>query len=182
MCKTEQQTAASAGFSSVSTETLTDCTLFTEKRRQSRVQFVLWLLVQTCLCQVTNKFTLDVVFPWQTQSHTHDQCSDMCKGHCQDFSLPSYGEAVWTPMLCCLRSVCAVVAGVCLLLQQGLEEMLCGLHEKKNKSNDYWYSWWDLSLQGVSDEKKQSLVDLHWKSAKRAAFKTCKHIVIKTTA
>lgn len=34
-------------------------------------------------------------------------------------------------MLCCLRSVCAVVAGVCLLLQQGLEEMLCGLHEKK---------------------------------------------------
>lgn len=147
MWKTEQQTAASISFRpsaeldfSLFPQPLTDCTLFTEKRGQSRVQFELWLHVQICLCQFTNKFTLVVVFPL-TKTITHmsgvlTYVKVTVSHSCINIFLPLYGEAVWTPMLCCLRSVCAVVPGVCLLLHQGLEEMMYWLHEK----NYYWYS------------------------------------------
>lgn len=52
-----------AGFSSVSTAALRDCTLFAQNRGKGGSKSVLWLHVQTCFRQVTIKLTLDVFSP-----------------------------------------------------------------------------------------------------------------------
>lgn len=112
-----------AGFSSVSTAALKDCTLFAQNRGKGGSKSVLWLHVQTCFRQVTIKLTLDVLSPL-TILITHEQCLAMWKGYLvyvTNFCFPCM-EKPFGPQCCCLRSVCAVVPSVCLLLHQGLDE------------------------------------------------------------
>lgn len=105
-----------AGFSSVSTATLH---IVHWKKGQRRVQLVLSFHGQTCPHQVTNKFT--IFFPWRFYARAvfwHVK-RKVTASHSVTVSFannpPSYREAVWTPMLCRLRSVCTVVPGVSLL-------------------------------------------------------------------
>lgn len=84
-------------------------------------------------------------------------------------------------MPCRLRSVCAVVPSVCLLLHQGLDEWLCGLHEKFVVIIDILNGLKRTRYKSVSDEKKQSLIGSHWKKCQEGSILKCKPIVMKTT-
>lgn len=152
MWKTEQQTAASTSLGRSAEldfppfpQCLTDCTLFTKKREAKESP----LCARTSCPNVSSSGHKQVgcVFPLTiTITHTSSALTreEVTASHSVTVSvtnsfLPSYRKAVWTPMLCRLRSVCAVVPSVCLLLHQGLDEWLYWLHEKK-KSGYYWYS------------------------------------------
>lgn len=81
--------------------------------------------VQTC--QVTNKFTLGVFFfpPGDNSYAVFLTREKVTVGHDSVKLLPPLLEKRrLDSMLCRLRSVCAVVPSVCLLLHQGLDERL----------------------------------------------------------
>lgn len=154
MWKTEQQTAVSISFRPSAEldfplfpqqlSEIAHCSLKKGGRGESNL---LSFHAQTCPRQVTNKWTLGVFFPPRRQQlHTlavlwHENVTaSQSNNLCHKPFLPSRRKAVWTPMLCRLRSVCAVVPGVCLLLHKGLDEWLYWLHE--NNCGYYWYSQW----------------------------------------